>query len=85
MPKPNVSTDHKHPALELSSLEKDLLQLISEGISLEDICQTLTLSDAEVDKLMKQVEEKLGANNRLHAVTIAVLNGHISIGPEGPE
>lgn len=85
MPNPNFSTDHKRPAPELSSLEKDLLQLVSEGSRLEDICQTLALSDAEVDKLMKQVEEKLGAKNRLHAVTIAVLNGHISIGPEGPE
>lgn len=84
MPKLKISTDGKRPAIELSSLEKDVLQLISEGCRGEDICETLGLSHTEVDKLMKDVEERLGAKNRLHAVTIAVLNGHITIGPENP-
>jgi len=69
----------------LTSQEKDVLQLIAEGHSHEDISRTLTISEDEIEQLLGSAEEKLGAKNRLHAVTIAVLNGHIAVGPEHPE
>lgn len=69
----------------LTSQEKDVLQLIAEGHAHEDIIQTLALSEDEIEQLLVAAEEKLGAKNRLHAVTIAVLNGHIAVGPENPE
>jgi DNA-binding CsgD family transcriptional regulator len=68
----------------LSSSEKDILQMIAEGHAADDISQTLGISKQEIDRLLDGVERKLSANNRLHAITIAVLNGHISIGPENP-
>ena len=69
----------------LTSQEKDVLQMIAEGHVHEDISQTLSLSETEIEHLLEAAEEKLGAKNRLHAVTIAVLNGHIAVGPENPE
>jgi DNA-binding CsgD family transcriptional regulator len=69
----------------LTSSEKDILQMIAEGHKLDDIVETLALSESEIERLMTAAEEKLGAKNRLHAITIAVLNGHISIGPQQPE
>lgn len=73
------------PSPVLTSSEKDVLQMIAEGYKVEDICQTLTLSEPEIESLLGAAEGKLGAQNRLHAVTIAVLNGHIAIGPESLE
>ena len=69
----------------LTSQEKDVLQMIAEGHAMEDVGQVLSLSENEIEHLLTMAEEKLGAKNRLHAVTIAVLNGHIAVGPENPE
>ena len=85
MPMTSKLTGMKLQSPVLTSEEKDVLQLIAEGNSHEDISQTLTLSEDEIEHLLGSAEEKLGAKNRLHAVTIAVLNGHIAVGPENPE
>lgn len=69
----------------LTSHEKDVLQMIAEGQAAAEVSRFLTLSEDEIEELLKSAEEKLGAKNRLHAVTIAVLNGHIAVGPENPE
>ncbi len=84
MPRIFPSTESTPPSPKLTSREKDILQLIADGHRLEEIGLTLELPEPEIEQLMKTVEEKLGASNRLHAVTIAVLHGHIAIGPEQP-
>lgn len=85
MPMKSRPTESAPASPVLSSCEKDILQMIAEGHRVDDIVATLGLSESDVEALLKTAEEKLGAQNRLHAVTIAVLNGHISIGPESPE
>jgi len=85
MPMTFKSTRPATPFPALTSDEKDVLQMIAEGHKAEDIGLTLTLSEPDIEKLLQAAEEKLGAKNRLHAVTIAVLNGYISVGPENPE
>jgi DNA-binding CsgD family transcriptional regulator len=85
MPMTHQTTGQTPPSPVLTSSEKDALQMIAEGHKVEDISQTLALSEPEVEDLLEAAAEKLGAQNRLHAVTIAVLNGHIAIGPESPE
>ena len=85
MPMISKPTGQTTPLPVLTSSEKDVLHMIAEGYRPEDISDALTLSEAEIDQILAAVEEKLGAKNRLHAVTIAVLNGHIAIGPEDPE
>ncbi len=84
MPSILPSTENIPPSV-LTNREKDILQLIADGHRVEDIGVTLSLSEAEIERLLKEAEQKLGASNRLHAVTIAVLHGHIVIGPEEPE
>jgi DNA-binding CsgD family transcriptional regulator len=59
--------------------------MIAEGYRLADISETLALSEEVIERHLEAAEEKLGAQNRLHAVTIAVLNGYIALGPENPE
>jgi DNA-binding CsgD family transcriptional regulator len=85
MPMTSKSTGSAPPSPVLTSAEKDILQMIAEGYRVEDIGRMLALSEPEIERLLAMAEEKLGAMNRLHAVTIAVLNGHIAIGPENPE
>jgi DNA-binding CsgD family transcriptional regulator len=68
----------------LTSSEKAILQMVAEGYATDDISQVLDISKQEIEGLLDGVERKLSAHNRLHAITIAVLNGHISIGPENP-
>jgi LuxR family transcriptional regulator len=85
MPMTSKLTGVKSVSPVLTSLEKDVLQMIAEGHVHEDIGRTLSLSETEIEHLLETAEEKLGAKNRLHAVTIAVLNGHIAVGPENPE
>jgi DNA-binding CsgD family transcriptional regulator len=69
----------------LAAMERDVLQMIAEGFSPEGSAMKLGLTEADFDRLMDSAVRKLGAQNRLHAVTLAVLNGYISIGPEIPD
>lgn len=85
MPMTSKLTEAKSSAPVLTSQEKDALQMIAEGHAMEDVSHILSLSEDEIEQLLVAAEEKLGARNRLHAVTIAVLNGHIAVGPENPE
>lgn len=83
---PNIlSSTENIPPSALTSREKDVLQFIADGHRVEDVGVTLGLPEAEIERLLKAAEQKLGASNRLHAVTIAVLHGHIVIGPEEPK
>lgn len=62
---------------DLSPPEKNCLQLIAEGHSLREIGLRLTLPTQDVEGLVMAAEVKLGASNRLHAISLAMLQGHI--------
>jgi DNA-binding CsgD family transcriptional regulator len=62
---------------DLSPSEKICLLMIAEGRPLSDIGVSLGLPDLAVEHLLSDTEKKLGAHNRLHAISLAMLRGHL--------
>jgi two-component system, NarL family, response regulator len=69
---------HAH-AEELTSRETDVLQLISKGNSNKLIGEQLQISEQTVKGHVKNIFLKLGANDRAHAVALAVKRGIIHV------
>ncbi len=63
----------------LSAREIEVLQSAASGHSNKQIARLLTISEETVKAHMKNVLSKLNANDRTHAVTIALKRGIISI------
>jgi DNA-binding NarL/FixJ family response regulator len=59
----------------LSEREVEVLRQVAAGTSNKEIAHTLGVTEATVKSHMKNVMEKLGANDRAHAVTIAIRRG----------
>ena len=55
------------------------LTLAANGYRAQDIATRLGVNEREIEALLFCAERKLGAKNRLHAVTIAVGHGLIGI------
>ena len=64
----------------LSSREMEVLNYAATGHSNRRIAERLSISEETVKAHMKNVLAKLAANDRTHAVTIALKRGIISIG-----
>lgn len=62
---------------ELSSRELEVLQRVAAGSSNKRVAHELDLSEETVKSHMKNIMSKLGANDRTHAVTIALRRGII--------
>jgi DNA-binding NarL/FixJ family response regulator len=60
---------------DLTSRELQVLQLIRDGSKNKQIANQLSISENTVNFHIKNIVEKLGANDRTHAVTIAVRRG----------
>src|SRR6266436_1684164 len=63
----------------LTEREVQVLQLATEGNRNRDIAERLFISEETVKAHIKHIMEKLGANDRTQAVTIAVQRGIIQI------
>lgn len=63
----------------LSQGEVDVLRLVSKGLSNRRIGMTLEVPEETVKSRMKSILAKLGANDRTHAVTIALKRGIIDL------
>ncbi len=61
----------------LSDREVEILRLVATGNSNKIIASQLIVSEATVKGHMKSILSKLGANDRTHAVTIAMKRGFI--------
>jgi DNA-binding NarL/FixJ family response regulator len=61
----------------LSAREMEILRQVASGNSNKLIAAQLRISEATVKGHMKNVLSKLGANDRTHAVTIAIKRGFI--------
>lgn len=59
----------------LTSREVEVLQLIRDGFKNKQIASELSISENTVNFHIKNIVDKLGANDRTHAVTIAVRRG----------
>ncbi len=63
----------------LTEREIDVLQLVAAGRSNKIIADELSISEETVKSHMKSIMSKLSANDRTHAVTIAMKRGILSI------
>ena len=64
---------------ELTARELEVLRLIREGYKNKQIADQLTISENTVNFHIKNLMEKLRANDRTHAVTIALRRGMLQI------
>jgi DNA-binding NarL/FixJ family response regulator len=60
---------------DLTSRELEVLQLIRDGFRNKQVADQLSISENTVNFHIKNIVDKLGANDRTHAVTIAVRRG----------
>lgn len=63
----------------LSPREISVLKLVAEGNSNKEIANVLKLSEESIKGYVKNILVKLGANDRTHAVTIALKRGIIDL------
>jgi len=64
---------------DLTTRELDVLRLIRDGYRNKQIASELSISETTVNFHIKNLVDKLGANDRTHAVTIAVRRGILQI------
>jgi DNA-binding NarL/FixJ family response regulator len=68
----------------LSKREREIMDLLSQGLTGEDVASRLFLSSETVKTHIRNAMSKLEAHTRVHAVAIALREGYIS-GPSEPE
>lgn len=66
-------------AFDLTRMELIGLTLAANGLATLQIASRLSVSEAETETMLSDAERKLGASNRMNAVTIAVQQGLIGI------
>jgi DNA-binding NarL/FixJ family response regulator len=67
---------------ELTARELDVLRLIRDGHRNKQIADTLGIAETTVNFHIKNLVDKLGANDRTHAVTLAIRRGLLHVEPE---
>jgi len=64
---------------DLTARELEVLQLIRDGYRNKQIADQLSIAETTVSFHLKNLEYKLGANDRTHAVAIAIRSGLLQI------
>src|SRR5258708_36228018 len=64
---------------DLTTRELDVLRLISDGHRNKQIADRLGVAETTVNLHIKNMVDKLGANDRTHAVTIAIRRGLLEV------
>ena len=72
-PDPPVTTSR------LKKREHDVLDMVADGLSAQEIAEQINLSVRTIEWHMHQAMQKLGAKNRVQAVVLAIRNGLISV------
>lgn len=65
----------------LSQRQLDVLRLVAVGANASQIASELSISEATVRTHVKHILERLGANNRAHAVALAMTQGLLGAPP----
>jgi DNA-binding NarL/FixJ family response regulator len=68
----------------LSHREMEILRSVAEGNANKRIASTLNISEQTIKNHITSIMRKLNANDRTHAVVLAIRNGWLSLG-EAPE
>lgn len=71
-------TSRAVPTVEPSARELEVVQLIADGLTSEEIAKQLWISPETVKAHVKSVLRKTSAENRTHAVAILMRRGTIS-------
>ena len=71
--------DAEHPTSPLSSREIEVLKLVASGNSNKQIAGSFQISEHTVKNHLTSIMQKLNANDRTHAVVIALRQGWLSI------
>jgi DNA-binding NarL/FixJ family response regulator len=66
---------------QLSPREKEIMHLMAEGMTAEQIANQLSVSVETVRTHVRNVIRKLQARNRVHAIALALERGEIALGP----
>jgi DNA-binding NarL/FixJ family response regulator len=76
---PEIAAGLAHHVIDesLTDRELEVLRKVAEGTSNKRIASCLSVSEGTVKSHMKNIMSKLGANDRTHAVTIAIKRGFI--------
>lgn len=64
---------------DLTTRELEVLQLICDGYRNKQIAERLSIAETTVNFHIKNIVDKLGANDRTHAVTIALRRGLLQV------
>lgn len=73
----------KNESFDLTRLELIGLTLVANGLDASEIASRLSASEAGIEQILLGAQRKLGASNRLHAITIAIQQGLIGIEVKG--
>ncbi len=77
----NGRAEPAHEALPLSTRELAVLDCAAQGFSNKEIAEALFLSEQTVKNHLTSVLRKLGVEDRIGAIRVAVLRGWMEIGP----
>lgn len=61
----------------LSAREREIIELLADGLTGEEVAERLVLSTETVKTHIRNALNKLEARNRVHGVAIALREGHI--------
>jgi RNA polymerase sigma factor (sigma-70 family) len=75
----SISAHAENVVAELTKREQQILKLISEGNTNKQIAKTLSISEQTIKNHVSAILRKLNANDRAHAVVLAIKNGLIKL------
>jgi DNA-binding NarL/FixJ family response regulator len=73
------SSDHPSTTFSLSDREKEILNLISQGLTNADIAQQLFLTEGTIRNYTSEIFKKLGVSDRTQAAIIAIRYGLVDL------
>ncbi|MGZ4595481.1 MAG: response regulator transcription factor [Actinomycetes bacterium] len=76
-----LRADREEPAADLTAREREILQLIAEGLTNAAIARRLFISVNTVRNHVQSLLAKLGAHSKLEALSVAVREGLITPPP----
>lgn len=66
---------------DFQEFELHCLRMVAEGLSLAAISQSMSLPESDIEGFLREAENRLGARNRLHAVSLALKIGILDEAP----